>query len=62
MTGQHGQHVRADLIGRVTIRGDAVSTGKNNIHLTTAHQRGRHIIADKGRVDFLTEKFPASQP
>ena len=62
MRGQHGQRVRADLVGRVAVRSDAVRAGDDAVDLAGGHQRCRRGIGDDGVRDPGRLELPGGQP
>src|SRR5439155_10233547 len=59
---QDRQRVRADLVGRVPVRGHTVCADDDRVDLALCHQRTRGPIDDDGMGDARTSELPGGQP
>src|SRR5438445_779434 len=62
MQREHGQRVRADLVGEVAVRRDAVGADDHEVHLRLAHQRARDGVGNDGARDPGMPELPGREP
>ncbi len=60
--GGDRQLVRADLVGRVTVGGDAVGPDDHHVDALLPHDLRRHVIADERHVDAGLLELPCGEP
>ena len=58
---EHGEGVGADLVGRVSVRGDAVGAGDDAVDLSAGHQGGRGRVGDYGVRDAGGLQLPGGE-
>ena len=58
---EHRESVRADLVGGVAVRGDAVGAGDHAVDLTARHQRGSGRVDDHRMRDARLLELPRGQ-
>src|SRR5262245_21808903 len=56
------EHIRADLVGNVTVGGDPVRTVEDFLNLTRLQKMPGHVIADDLVRDAVLLTFPGSKP
>src|SRR5256885_6658761 len=61
MQREHGQRVRADLVGEVAVRRDAVGADDHEVHLRLAHQRARDGVGNDGARDPGMPELPGRE-
>src|SRR5690625_239811 len=62
VAGQHGQAIGADLVGRISVGGDAVGADDDPVHLSPGHQLGGGAVDAEGEGDALSLQLPGGQP
>ena len=58
---EHRMTHGSDLVGRIAIRGDAVGTDDDRIHLALGHDGRRHVVADERRGYARADKLPRGE-
>src|SRR5450756_2185049 len=60
--GQHRDGVRADLVGRVAVGGDAVGADDHAVHGAALDEVPGHVVADEAVRDALDAELPGREP
>ena len=58
MAGEHGHAVRADLVRRVSVGGDAVGSHDHGVHLSFSHEACGHVVADERAGNARARQLP----
>ena len=53
--------VRANLVGRVSVGGDAVRPGNDDIDVFGFHGPGRHVVGNGGDGNIVFQQFPGCE-
>src|SRR5690606_37094470 len=61
MLCKYGKIVSSDLVGKISIYGNAVGTDKDFLNFTLDHDRGRHVIANESEWDFTLAELPGCE-
>jgi hypothetical protein len=59
--GEDGDVIGADLVGDVSVGGDAVGADDDGLDLALAHEAGGHVVAEHGGGDAVVHQLPRSE-
>ncbi len=59
--GEDGDVVGADLVGDVSVGGDAVCADDDGLDLALAHEAGGHVVAEHGGGDAVVHQLPRGE-
>ena len=61
MVGEDGEHVSADFVRGVSVGGDAVGSGDDEVDFSGSHEAGGGGVGDGVEGDLVFEKFPGGE-
>ena len=59
--GEHGDHVRSDLVGGIAVGGDAVGADDYGINFPPLHYMSRHVVGDDRDRNIVFGQLPCGQ-
>ena len=59
--GQYSHHVGANLVGHITVGGNAVCTNYYRINFAVLHQMPRHVVGDEGDRNIFLNHLPGGE-
>ena len=59
--GEDGYAVGADLVGDVSVSGDAVCADDDGLDAALAHEGGGHVVAEDGGGDVVLHELPCGE-
>ena len=62
LSGKHGNHVSADLVGCITVGRDAIRAHDHAVYFALLHHMAGHVVSDNRHRDVVFVQFPCGQP
>ena len=61
LSSEHGDHVRANLVGRIAVSRDAIGADDDAINLALLHDVPGHVVRNHGDWNVVLREFPSRQ-